>query len=95
MCETLTLKVPLGYGNTHPVKVLEHSPKHLHGKQGKIACVSLHRGMAIAGSVELNTAYCCHLAVTVGCVVFNVEYLPKTENLLEDSVENTLSGDDK
>ena len=86
LCETVTLVVPLGSGNSHPVKVLVHSPKHLHGKPGKIACISLHRGMGISGSAELDSSYCCHLAASIGCVVFNVDYMGQFANHSEQVV---------
>ena len=75
LCDTQTLTIPFGYGNSYAVRVLVHSPKYLQGKPGKIACVSLHRGTGVAGSVELNAPYGCQLAISVGCVVFNAEYL--------------------
>ena len=70
----MTLEPSLELGNILPLKVLVHEPKNLVGKPNKIAIISLHPGTGITGSTDLHKPYCCQMASSIGCVVFNLEY---------------------
>lgn len=73
-CDTREEKIPAQYGNDVEGKVLIHTPKSIKGSKGNVAFIDVHSGGCIAGSPELNKAFCCYTALNNCALVFNPKY---------------------
>lgn len=73
--------------------MLVHTPKKLKGQQNLIPFFTLFQGGCVAGSVDLNAPFACYYATTLGCVVFNPDYMltgrnyGATDNNRENNIE--------